>query len=122
MISQLSIDKSIVKPIYLKLSLKIPQSCVSYCLLKIKKCWTHEIPRKKLRPAKYPREKILYPQNIHEKKCEAHEIPTRKYFGPQNTHEKNFRTHQGPMARWYETRDSTRSTEFSILVFIILSE
>ena len=65
---------------------------------------------------KYPREKILDPQNTYEKKFGTHVIPTRKNFGPteyprektldqqnthenenwkpRNAHEKKLRTHE----------------------------
>ena len=69
---------------------------------------------------KYPREKVLDPQNTQEKKPWTHEIPTRKNLGPtkypreniwdpRKTHEKKFGTHKIPTrkilgptkARWH---------------------
>ena len=58
--------KSIEKAIYLKLSVKIPQSYVSFSFL--------------LKFIEYL--KILDPRNTHEKEFETHEIPTKKYFRP----------------------------------------
>ena len=58
--------KFIEKAISLKLSVKIPQSYVSFRFL--------------LKFIEYL--KILDPQNTHEKKFETHEIPTKKYFRP----------------------------------------
>ena len=97
--------KSIVKAIYLKLSLKISQLNVSFCFsLKFieshkildprnthekkfwtheTKTWTHEIATiKNYGPRKQPQENILNPRNTYEKKFRQHEIPTKKYFGP----------------------------------------
>ena len=58
--------KFIEKAVSLKLSVKIPQSYVSFSFL--------------LKFIEYL--KISDPQNTHEKKFETHEIPTKKYFRP----------------------------------------
>ena len=84
-----------------------------------KKSWTHKIPtRRNIGPKKYPRQKIVYPQNTNQHKFWAHEwaheIPRRRSFkptkhpqekalDPRNAREKIFRTQVGTMTRWRET-------------------
>ena len=57
---------------------------------KTKKYWINKIT------TKYPRKKILDPQNTHEKIFWNHEIHTKKNLELRNTHEKRFWTHNIP--------------------------
>ena len=52
--------------------------------------------RKNFAPMKYPRERILDPQNTYEKKFCTHEIPTRKNFRPSKYPREKFGPHQIP--------------------------
>ena len=77
--------ESIVKAIYLKLSVEFSQN-VSFCFL-LKFIENH---------------KILDPRNTHQKKFETQEIPTRKYSEPTKYPRKNFSDplrHDGTVAR-----------------------
>ena len=93
--------KSIIKAIYLKLSVKIPQPYVSFCfLLKFVENY-----------------KILDPRKTHEKTFWTHEIPTRNFLGPRNTHEKLFffqgipSQNYGPTkVQWHGSTRPTRPT------------
>ena len=69
--------KSVVKAIYLKLSVKIPQLYVYLCF-KLKFIENHKI----LHPQNTHEKKKLNPRNTHKKKCGTHKIPTRKSFRP----------------------------------------
>ena len=91
------------------------------------KNWTHKIPmRKNFEPAKYPRDKISDPRNIHKKITWSHEIPTGNKLDPQNTHEKNldprsthkekFWIHECTVELDSRDYDGTRTTEFSTLI------
>ena len=48
---------------------------------------------------KYPREKILDPQNTHKNKFWTHKTPTRKNFGPTKYPQIFFWTHVGTMTQ-----------------------